>query len=669
MATMATQFTANPDAGAGFSTAAAPQDAGFTVPNFMPGLDFASPGAPAGGEAMLATSPMATSGKFSHKRKRPPSTGSLVPSTEKALDLAPITGTKRQLERWETTLGELTPPELHLQGPTHTTAQIPHVATSSSQGHTHTAPSSSNPASVQQAPPLSTARPHMLPDHASRASPAVPTTAAHPALSPAPSPTLAPTSPADPVPFQPAPPTMPFSSKQALAHPHRHHQPLRSTPKQQPLPAQQQQQQQPPQHTQLQQHQKTQIQHRQQQQPRPEPKLILLPSVLEPPVSPATFMSRILDAHLYEHEPISALSSDHFHHKPTAEQVAAYSMDLVRAVRDSNIPQILQFRDSGHQLDACNRFGESVMHMACRRNSPEVVKLLLDEQLRVNRCDDFGRTPLHDACWSDKPGTQVAELLLNQDRSLVVVCDGRKSLPLSYVHRDHWGAWCNFLNAHKHHWWHPADVNEWDERLAKRRHGVAAPSDTSNQATATPNASSIASMTAGEATFIVHASGQAVSGLRQNTNASKQNLTASPRIVSTVRGLTLTAGGGIKAKQHAAAMSAQPHALPQPRNTFPPAHRDAFSAETAAALLAHTGDSAPELVSSGLPYDDGYNPPLDLMVMSPVVDATRRSLGVASAASVAPTPSSNTSEKVFADGAMMFPPAPPESTLSEVPRA
>jgi hypothetical protein len=47
-------------------------------------------------------------------------------------------------------------------------------------------------------------------------------------------------------------------------------------------------------------------------------------------------------------------------------------------------------------MDACNRFGESVLHMACRRGAtPMVAFLMADCGLQVNISDDFGRTPLH----------------------------------------------------------------------------------------------------------------------------------------------------------------------------------------------------------------------------------------------------------------------------------
>lgn len=135
-------------------------------------------------------------------------------------------------------------------------------------------------------------------------------------------------------------------------------------------------------------------------------------------------------------------------------------------------------------MDACNRFGESVMHVACRRScapmvspcltlrccereaqrtcfpyaaaaSPFIfpfspssavswflclhfslifclclfhfqVNFFIDEcGMKVNTSDDFGRTPLHDACWTAEPNFEVVSKVNPKSQKKLLV--GHKS--------------------------------------------------------------------------------------------------------------------------------------------------------------------------------------------------------------------------------------------------
>ena len=79
--------------------------------------------------------------------------------------------------------------------------------------------------------------------------------------------------------------------------------------------------------------------------------------------------------------------------------------------------------------------------------------LVTNGGLSVNISDDFGRTPLHDACWTATPSFEVVKIILEINRYMVILCDSRKSLPLSYIHEDHWGSWCEFIMQHKDKYW------------------------------------------------------------------------------------------------------------------------------------------------------------------------------------------------------------------------
>ena len=131
----------------------------------------------------------------------------------------------------------------------------------------------------------------------------------------------------------------------------------------------------------------------------------------------------------------------------TEEGIAAFDQDVARAVRENNITFLRERRDSGKTLQSSNRFGESLIHMACRRGSTEVVRFFIKEanvSLRVK--DDFGRTPLHDACWSPEPNFKLMELLISHDPDLLMIEDVRGHSPFSYARKNHWGCWKKFLS-------------------------------------------------------------------------------------------------------------------------------------------------------------------------------------------------------------------------------
>ncbi len=106
-----------------------------------------------------------------------------------------------------------------------------------------------------------------------------------------------------------------------------------------------------------------------------------------------------------------------------------------------------------HSMSACNRFSESIVHLACRRSSLEVVRFILSHGGDPGQVDDYGRNSMHDACWRPDPDFEVVALLLDLSPELVRCCDSRGATPLQYVHKDHWAFWCDFLHQHRDRFW------------------------------------------------------------------------------------------------------------------------------------------------------------------------------------------------------------------------
>jgi ankyrin repeat protein len=102
---------------------------------------------------------------------------------------------------------------------------------------------------------------------------------------------------------------------------------------------------------------------------------------------------------------------------------------------------------------ACNKFGESVVHMACRWSSFQVVDFIMRHGGSDWFVDDFGRTPLHYACWRSEPSFDVVTLLLDMSPRLLLVSDARNTQPLHYVRDQDWPKWCAFLFLQRDRCW------------------------------------------------------------------------------------------------------------------------------------------------------------------------------------------------------------------------
>ena len=140
----------------------------------------------------------------------------------------------------------------------------------------------------------------------------------------------------------------------------------------------------------------------------------------------------------------------------TSERVEAYqSIELLTAVRRRDIPTLKRIasekKSEGGTMNACNRFGESILHLACRKGSLDVVELLVgsncDCSLLVR--DDYGRTVLHDACWTVNPPWELIKLILKKAPVLWRVSDIRGHLAIQYVPKTAWPQWSAFLSKNK----------------------------------------------------------------------------------------------------------------------------------------------------------------------------------------------------------------------------
>lgn len=173
---------------------------------------------------------------------------------------------------------------------------------------------------------------------------------------------------------------------------------------------------------------------------------------VEDDVSPQEYLQRILYERGYETELIPATLQPFFR-PPHDKQIEDYDMNLVGAVKRGDIETLRQLADTGRRMDACNKHGESIVHISCRRGNVEILRFLLDHGARVDICDDLGRTPLHDACWAKDPVFECVTAILERDLRLLRISDCRGASPLAYIKRDHWPAWRQFFDMKKEQYW------------------------------------------------------------------------------------------------------------------------------------------------------------------------------------------------------------------------
>ena len=132
--------------------------------------------------------------------------------------------------------------------------------------------------------------------------------------------------------------------------------------------------------------------------------------------------------------------------KTGEEDINAYGLDVLDAVRRSDVEQLRTYHKEGRTLKCSNKFGESLLHLACRKSLTSVVDFLINEaEVPVQVIDDMGRSPAHDAFWAAKPNIELISMILKKCPDLLYVSDKRGDIPTSYCRKEHWETWIQFF--------------------------------------------------------------------------------------------------------------------------------------------------------------------------------------------------------------------------------
>jgi len=173
-----------------------------------------------------------------------------------------------------------------------------------------------------------------------------------------------------------------------------------------------------------------------------------LPPSPESNIRPQDFLWALLEFKGFTPKCFPSFSIPGFFLPVTPEMTDGYDMELVTAVRQQNVAQLEQIAKARPSIQSCNRFGESIVHTACRTGSVPILQCLMTHgvSLRV-RCE-AGRTPLHDACWTSHVNFDLIRLLVQQCPDFLYITDQHGFSPLAYFEKSRpemWKQWNDFL--------------------------------------------------------------------------------------------------------------------------------------------------------------------------------------------------------------------------------
>jgi hypothetical protein len=175
-------------------------------------------------------------------------------------------------------------------------------------------------------------------------------------------------------------------------------------------------------------------------------------------ISPQDFLDNALKMRGYSTERYTTINSG-YSNMPTRLQLVSYDVHILKMIiRDKDEHKVREMLTCGISPNACNKYGESLLHKVCKSGQDKILQVFLDCGADIQVSDGAGRTPMHDACHGSKPSFKTFELLLKTDPYLILMMDGGGALPLAYVKKEQYGAWNAFLASILDTYWNRRDV-------------------------------------------------------------------------------------------------------------------------------------------------------------------------------------------------------------------
>jgi hypothetical protein len=150
----------------------------------------------------------------------------------------------------------------------------------------------------------------------------------------------------------------------------------------------------------------------------------------------------------YSTEKVKSVDTGYYR-EPTPLQIASYDVHVLKMsvlpVHYDNSKGLHDILSCGISPDACNKYGESLVHRVCKASNEKLLQVFLEHGASVQFANDYGRTPLHEVCLATKPCFINFEEVLKRDPHSIFLTDVLGATPLSYIRREHYDPWIRNL--------------------------------------------------------------------------------------------------------------------------------------------------------------------------------------------------------------------------------
>jgi ankyrin repeat protein len=93
----------------------------------------------------------------------------------------------------------------------------------------------------------------------------------------------------------------------------------------------------------------------------------------------------------YSTDTYKTLQTAYFN-QPTTYQQACYGAKVADVIRQGDVKTLRAMMLGGMSPNPCNVYGESLVHMTCRRGNDDLLRVLIAAGVNLQVSDDYGRT-------------------------------------------------------------------------------------------------------------------------------------------------------------------------------------------------------------------------------------------------------------------------------------